>query len=115
MGDHSPTLASLVIRNAGSKSASVTTEEKWESERQRLVEEQAALQGDWRRIGWLFGTAVLAIPAAILFGLWGAVLVVLAAGALVLVSAYLIGTRIKVNTSELREAEETLERLRRGE
>ena len=83
-------------------------EQQWQAERERLLAEQSALHKDWNRIPRLFWGVVLAVPVGLAFGIGPGMLVVLAVLALVATTAYLVGVRIKVNRSELDDADSEL-------
>lgn len=74
----------------------------------RLAEEGGALEREWRRIPYLFGLGLFAVPVYWIGGPLAALGVVLATPCLVGTAAYLVGVRRREN----RELHAELERER---
>ncbi len=84
---------------------------KLEAEVERLKVLLASLERDWRRIPWLLSTTLLTIPALILWGLGGGVLVLLGALLFAATAAYIVSVRRREYNGELRDVRRTLDRL----
>ena len=85
--------------------------EKLERERERLLGQIQLLEGDWKRLPWAFGTAILGLPAGIVWGWpWGALVIALGLsfGA---TGAYLIGVRREDYRRQIGDVERELRRL----
>ena len=82
-------------------------------ELERLRSERRQLERRWRHVPrWLFG-AVVAVPAAVIWGLTGAVLAVVAVVGFVLTLAYLLRVRRDECAHEIGDVRRELARLAR--
>jgi cell division protein FtsL len=79
-----------------------------EREVERLKGEQDILDRDWRRIPFLGGIVVLALPAYLIWGPIAAIYAVLFAPCLVITALYLVGVRRAENRQSIAELERQL-------
>lgn len=78
----------------------------------RIEEHIASLERDRTRVPWLLGTAILAIPAGVVWGVEGVLFALFASISLAMVAAYLIEVRRREYQTELRDVHRMLERTR---
>ena len=89
--------------------------ERLEAEIGRLEGTIASLERERSRAPWLMTTALLAIPAAIVWNMFVAAAVLICAISLVGVTIYLTGVRIYEYQGEMEDAKRELARLGQGQ
>ncbi|MFW6051327.1 MAG: hypothetical protein ACODAU_09145 [Myxococcota bacterium] len=87
--------------------------QRLEAELERLQRELDSLERDWKRVPWFAALLVLTVPAGILWGAVGALLVILGTGALMGTAAYLIAVRKNEYRGEMRDVRRDIEILER--